>query len=187
MEKAALRRKNKALRKEFSHEERETLSLEISNQVLSLDIWNLEYYHIFLPIERQLEINTQYILNILQGKDKNVVISKSNFSTMEMKHFLLTDSTRIRVNSLGIPEPLDGVEILPEKLDVVFLPLLAYDYKGNRVGYGKGFYDRFLAKCKPNVIKVGLSYFPPEQEILTIKSTDISMNYCISPKKNYSF
>jgi len=187
VEKAVLRKKNKALRKSLSIEEREIHSLEIANQALALDIWSYEYYHIFLPIEKQLEINTQYILNILQGKDKHVVLSKSNFDTMEMKHFLLTDSTKLLVNSQGIPEPLDGIEIPPEKIEVVFLPLLAYDSLGNRVGYGKGFYDRFLAKCNPNVVKIGLSYFGPEQAIFPTKHTDLPMNHCISPKKTYSF
>jgi 5-formyltetrahydrofolate cyclo-ligase len=187
VEKAVLRKKNKALRKALSDEERENYSLEIANQTIGMDIWNFEYFHIFLPIERQREINTQYLLSILQGKDKHIILSRSNFDTMEMSHFLLTDSTKLIVNSQGIPEPVNGIEIAPHKINVVFLPLLAFDVKGNRIGYGKGFYDRFLAKCKPDVVKIGLSYFEPEQSIIPTKHTDIPMNYCISPKKLYSF
>lgn len=187
MEKEALRKKNKELRNTLSAEERENYSLEIANQALKLDIWDFEYYHLFLPIERLLEINTQYLLSVLQGMDKHVVLSKSNFHSMEMKNFLLTDSTKIVVNKWGIPEPEGGIEIDPKKIEVVFTPLLAYDMRGNRLGYGKGFYDRFLANCSKNVLKIGLSYFKPESQIIPTKDTDISMNYCISPKKAYFF
>ncbi len=185
--KQALRKKHKALRKSLSLQQRDSYSLDIANNALKLDIWKYDYYHIFLPIERQLEINTEYLLSILQGLDKHVVLSKSNFETNEMTNYLLTDTTKILVNSYGIPEPDGGIEISNDKIEVVFMPLLAYDTLGNRIGYGKGFYDRFLAKCSTNVVKVGLSYFEPEDQILSIKNTDISMNYCISAKKTYFF
>lgn len=185
MKKAALRKKNKERRRALSSEQRENYSLDIANQALTLDIWQYDYYHIFLPIEKQHEIKTQFLLNILQGKDKHIVLSKSNFKTMEMKHFLLTDNTKIVINSMGIPEPDEGILIDPSNIQVVFVPLLAYDIKGNRVGYGKGFYDRFLAQCPTNVIKIGLSYFGPEIAILPTKSKDMPINYCISPIKTY--
>jgi 5-formyltetrahydrofolate cyclo-ligase len=82
-----------------------------------------------------------------------------------MTHYLLTDSTTIKKNPYHIPEPIDGIEVPDAKIDVVFVPLLAYDKQGNRVGYGKGFYDNFLSKCKPETIKIGLSFYPPEDKI----------------------
>lgn len=186
-DKAALRKKHKALRKEISPEQRDQYSLEIANQALKLDIWEYTYFHIFLPIEKQLEINTHYLLSILQGMDKHVVLSKSDFKTMEMHNYLLTDNSRIVLNDWGIPEPDGGIPISHKDIEVVFLPLLAYDIKGNRVGYGKGFYDRFLAKCSKEVVKVGLSYNEAESHILPTKDTDIPMNYCISPQKIHFF
>lgn len=187
MDKQALRKKHKELRKSLTEEQREQYSIAIANNALKMNIWDYEYYHIFLPIERHLEVNTQYLLSILQGKDKNVVVSKSDFRNNEMTNYLLTDSTRIQVNNFGIPEPEGGISIENEKLEVVFIPLLAYDCKGNRVGYGKGFYDRFLAKCSNDIVKIGVSFFEPEEQFLSIKNTDISMNYCISPKKAHFF
>lgn len=187
MDKEALRKKNKALRKELSPEERDQYSLEIANRAIDMDIWDYSYYHIFLPIELQLEIDTQYLLSILQGKDKHIILSKSDFKSMEMTNYLLTDSTKIVVNAYGIPEPEGGIKIDPKEIEVVFLPLLAFDKNGNRAGYGKGFYDRFLAKCSDNVIKIGLSYFLAEKEIISLNETDLPMNYCVSPHKIYSF
>ena len=87
------------------------------------------------------------------GKDKNVVIPKSNISTGKMTHFLLTDNTLIKPNIWSIPEPEGGVQIQDNQIEVVFLPLLVFDEKGHRVGYGKGFYDTFLENC-PNAIKI---------------------------------
>lgn len=182
-----LRKKYKDLRRSLSQEERENYSLKIANRALEMDIWSYEYYHIFLPIEKLLEINTQYLLSVLQGLDKHVILSKSNFKSLEMQNYLLTDNTKIVKNEWGIPEPEDGIEIDHDKIEVVFVPLLAYDTAGNRLGYGKGFYDRFLAKCSKDVIKVGLSYFDAETSFLSTKDTDIPINYCISPKKTHSF
>ena len=186
MTKSALRAHYKDKRAAMSHEARDLASLEIANNAIALPLWEKQYYHLFLPIQRQMEINTEYLLHILQGKDKSVVVSKSNFEDSSLTHFLLEDHTVIKTNKWGIPEPEDGLEIPAERLDVVFVPLLAYDESGNRLGYGKGFYDRFLAQCKPEVIKVGVSYFSAEKSIPT-SSTDIPLNYCITPNKVYEF
>ena len=70
-----------------------------------------------------------------------------------MTHYLLTDNTKIKKNKYNIPEPIDGIEVPDNKIEVVFVPLLAFDKKGHRVGYGKGFYDHFLSGCQPNTIK----------------------------------
>jgi 5-formyltetrahydrofolate cyclo-ligase len=187
MTKSELRKKYKLFRKNLSADHIEDLSLAISNQLLQLPIWAYNFYHIFLSIEELKEINTDYILNILSGKDKNIVISKSHMDTGLMTHFLLTDNTVLRKSSYHIPEPVDGIEINENKIDVVFIPLLAYDKLGNRVGYGKGFYDRFLAKCKPETLKIGLSFFEAENEISDVNESDIKLDYCVTPNKIYTF
>lgn len=187
MTKKELRKTYKAHRKDLSENQIEDLSLAISNQLLKLPIWDNSFYHIFLAIEEQKEVNTDYVLNILSGKDKNILISKSDFETGNMTHFLLTDSTLIKKNDYNIPEPIDGIEISNDKIEVVFIPLLAFDTKGNRVGYGKGFYDRFLANCKPETVKIGLSFFDPEDEINDILESDVRLDYCVTPNKNYAF
>ena len=187
MTKTELRKTYKALRKDLSSETIEDLSLAISNQLLKIPIWEYSFYHIFLAIEAQKEVNTDYILNILSGKDKNVLISKSDFETGEMTHFLLTDNTVIKKNNYNIPEPVDGIEITNDKIEVVFIPLLAFDKQGNRVGYGKGFYDRFLANCKPETIKIGLSFFEAEDEISDVFDGDIGLDYCVTTNKIYQF
>tara|TARA_R110002050_G_scaffold94765_1_gene197087 strand:- start:76934 stop:77497 length:564 start_codon:yes stop_codon:yes gene_type:complete len=187
MTKSELRKTYKTLRNNLSENDIDEFSLAIANQLLKLPIWEHTFYHIFLAIEEQKEVNTDYILNILSGKDKNILISKSNFKTGNMAHFLLTDNTVIKKNKYHIPEPIDGIEILNDKIDVVFIPLLAFDKKGNRVGYGKGFYDRFLTNCKPETIKIGISFFEAENEIIDVFDSDIGLDYCVTPKLVYRF
>lgn len=186
MEKKGLRLKYKKFRENLSEYCIEEMSLQIANQALKLPIWDKIYYHIFLPISTKKEVNTEYVMHILQGKDKSIVVSKVDFDSGEMKHFLLQENTVLKTSEYGIPEPISGIEISPEILDVVFVPLLAYDQKGNRVGYGKGFYDRFLAKCNPNTVFVGLSFFDPELKIF-FDDTDVPLHFCVTPKKILDF
>ncbi|WP_417443487.1 5-formyltetrahydrofolate cyclo-ligase [Joostella sp.] len=187
MNKNELRIEYKKKRDALSQSDIEDYSIAIANQLLRLKIWENNYYHIFLSIASQKEIDTSFILSILQGKDKEVIISKSNFKEGILTNFLLTDNTVIKVNKYGIPEPEDGIEVPNKKIDVVFIPLLAYDKKGNRIGYGKGFYDRFLASCNNEVIKIGLSFFPPEESIEDISQHDIALDYCVTPNEICSF
>ncbi len=187
MNKTELRTKYKALRKNLSEAEIEEKSLAIANGVLALDIWDKNYFHVFLPIEEQKEVNTEFLLHLLSGKDKEIVISKSDFATRKMTHFLLTDNTKIKKNEYNIPEPLDGIEVPSSKIQVVFVPLLTFDTLGNRVGYGKGFYDQFLSECSSDTIKIGLSFFEAENLISDVFEKDIRLDFCITPKKCYRF
>ena len=185
MNKEDFRKKYKSLRTAISDEDLEGLSIAIANNSLKLPIWEFSNYHIFLPIINKKEINTEFILHILQGKDKSIMIPKVK-NNRAMSHILLQDNTALKLSKYGVPEPISGIEILPSKIDVVFVPLLAYDIKGNRLGYGKGFYDRFLEKCNSETIIIGLSLFEPEQEIPS-ENSDIPLNFCITPTKIYAF
>lgn len=187
MTKKEIRKKHKALRAALSTDEIETMSLAIANQSLSVDIWANQSFHLFLPIAEQKEVNTEYLLQILFGKDKNVVISRTDFDSLSMHHVLLTDSTTIKKNKYNIPEPVDGFPVDDQQIDVVFIPLLACDKQGNRVGYGKGFYDSFLEKCKADVVKIGLSFFQPEDEITDIWPGDIPLDILITPEEIFHF
>ncbi len=186
MLKKDLRLKYSDLRKELSPESVLNSSLSIANKTLELPIWGLEFYHIFLAIPKKIEVDTSFLLTILHGKDKNIVLPKV-LGKNQLNHYLLTDSTKLEISKWGIPEPIDGIKIPEEKINVVFVPLLAFDQKGNRLGYGKGFYDNFLGRCKADVLKIGLSLFEAEEQISDINENDIPLDYCITPNKIYSF
>lgn len=186
MQKNGLRSAYKIRRKSISDELLLDESLSIANNLLSLSIWQFDYYHIFLPISSQKEIDTQHILSILQGRDKHVLVPKMQ-DDGSLHNYVLTDATEFRLNAWLIPEPVEGIVIASRKIDVVFIPLLAFDLKGNRVGYGKGFYDRFLSECRKDVIKIGLSLFEAETTIDDIDPHDVPLDYCVTPSKTYSF
>lgn len=187
MNKNELRKKYKDLRKELTEEEIVSKSIQIANQLLKLSVWEKTYYHLFLSIKNQKEIDTEQVLHILFARSKEVVVSKSDFETNTLSHFLLTENTKLKINKYGIPEPENGLPVPENMLDVVFVPLLSFDKKGNRVGYGKGFYDSFLKKCKPDTLKIGLSFFNSEEIITGIYEGDIPLNYCVTPTKIYKF
>jgi len=177
----------KNLRKELSEEAIEEKSLAIANNLIQLPVWDKTYFHVFLPIVEHKEVDTEFILHLLSGKDKEIVISKSDFETRTMTHFLLTDNTKIKKNEFNIPEPVNGLQVQSSNIDVVFVPLLAFDNFGNRVGYGKGFYDKFLSECRPETIKIGLSFFESVNQIDDVFESDVKLDYCVTPLKTYTF
>lgn len=187
MTKNEIRDKYRNIRKKLSQDQVEELSMKIANRSLKLPVWDHKFYHIFLSIAEQKEVDTEFLLHILQGKDKEVVVPRTNPETRDLTNYLLTDNTVIRKSKWNIPEPQEGIEIKTSKIDVVFIPLLAFDIQGHRVGYGKGFYDRFLAKCRPDVVKIGLSFFEPEEAIQGIINGDVPLDYCITPEQVYDF
>lgn len=186
MLKHELRIKYKNLREEMITSAISDYSIILANHVLQIPIWDFFYFHIFLSIEENKEIDTLPIITLLQGKDKNVVIPKVRGKN-SMENYLLTDNTVFKKNKWHIPEPVDGIKIPENQIDVVFVPLLAFDIKGNRVGYGKGYYDTFLLKCRPETIKIGLSFFEAEDSISNIHENDVKLDYCVTPKKVYKF
>src|SRR5690554_5857835 len=111
MDKKQLRTYYRKLRSILTPQEIEERSMAIANQLLKIDIWNKTYYHLFLSITELREINTEYILQILMGKDKEIVISKMEPETRGLIHYLLTENTKIKKGKFNVPEPIDGIEV----------------------------------------------------------------------------
>ncbi len=186
MDKFFFRTKFQQLRDSLTPTQVEDYSIAIANQLLELPIWDATYFHLFLSILEKKEVDTSHILAILHGKDKEVVVSKSN-NDSTLTNFLLTDNTILKKNKWNIPEPQNGIEVPNKTIDVVFVPLLAYDKLGNRIGYGKGYYDIFLKDCRPDVIKIGLTFFDPISEKISAEKHDIPLDWIVSPKQGYQF
>ena len=148
---------------------------------------SLKAFHCFLPIAKNKEPDTWPIIDFLQRNDKAVIISRSDTTTNVLTHFHFEDRSQLRENKWGIPEPVTGELADVSQLDMVFIPLLAFDLAGNRIGYGKGYYDRFLSACKEDVLKVGLSLLPPLAEPLEAEAHDIPLDYCITHEQIYKF
>lgn len=175
-------------RRELSENNVNELSEQIFEHIRTLDILNKNTFHTFLPIKRNKEVNTWPIIHFLKDElQKQIVLSKTNFSDISLEHIRYDSDTELYKNKFGIPEPIRGITVNEQDIDVVFVPLLAFDNKGNRVGYGKGFYDIFLEKCKPGTIAIGLSLFNDITEIDDVNSQDFPLNYCVTPQGIITF
>lgn len=159
--------------------------MKITLKVNSLKIWNFNYYHIFMTLKKKNEINTEELINILREKEKKIVVPK--IFENDIKNFQITNSTNFKLNQFGINEPIEGNEIKNDLIDVIFLPLIIFDIQGNRVGYGKGYYDRLLKSKSKKILKIGLSIFDPVDKILDLNKYDIKMDYCVTPKEVFKF
>lgn len=145
--------------------------------------------HTFLPIRRNREVDTWLIIESIRANysEVQVAVSVSNPLDRTMTHFLLEDDTEIVPNSWGIPEPVSALLLPESEISMVLVPLLAADRQGHRVGYGKGFYDRFLALLPKTSLKLGLAFDPPVDMIDDVTSHDLVLDALITPKEVISF
>ena len=187
MNKKALRTLYKQKRATIPPERQAQLSQQIVEQTLLLPIWDKRVFHSFLSIISFGEVDTSYLIRLLQERGKTLVVSRTLMETVHMEHFLYDPNQIEANNKWHIPEPQGGIPIKSEEIEVVFVPLLAYDTAGNRIGYGKGFYDNFLAECKADTLKVGLSFFPPEPHIEDVREGDIPLDYVVTPEDVFKF
>ncbi|ULQ54200.1 5-formyltetrahydrofolate cyclo-ligase [Flavihumibacter fluvii] len=143
----------------------------------------------YWPLSDRGEINTFLFTDFLAFRIPALQLAYpvSDFTNNSMRAIAVDDATDYARNKYGIAEPVDGPEIMPESIDLVIVPLLAFDLAGNRLGYGKGFYDRFLAKCSPDAVKLGLCYFEPLPLLPGKDEYDVPLTACITPEKIYEF
>ncbi len=190
MKKAELRDLYLKKRASLSLGEVSKMSGQIADRFFaSVDLAPVTYLHIFIRIKKFNEIDTSMIYFRLWRDVPNVVTlaPKTELSTGTIESLPFDRSTNWDENSWGIREPANGDLVDPRKLDLVIVPLLCVDERGHRVGYGKGMYDRFLSKCRPDCKKVGVSLFSPVVAISDIGKNDVRLDACISPDAAYSF
>jgi 5-formyltetrahydrofolate cyclo-ligase len=195
--KAEIRKIYKEKRKALTEETCANFNKKIHNLVFSrLAIHRYSPIHLFLPILRNNEPDTHLIINTLR-KDfaPDLYISKS-LENGEMLHVKFEPTTILETNSWGIEEPKNlnysnNSEDIFEKYRnediLVFVPLLAFDKKGNRVGYGKGYYDKFLKYATKDTTIVGLSLFEPVDLIEDSNVFDIKMSFCVTPERVWAW
>lgn len=182
MLKSELRKIYKQKRNDLTVDEIQKFQENIYQQIYKLDISEINNIHIFLSLQKFKEIDTLPIINYFRSRKKQIVVSKSDFTNNTLSHFIVEEDTVLETNQYGIPEPVSAKPILETALDLVFVPLLISDKKGYRVGYGKGFYDRFLSNCRKDCKTIGLNFFTPISKISDINEFDIALDDVIYPK-----
>jgi 5-formyltetrahydrofolate cyclo-ligase len=158
-------------------------------QFQTVDFPFLERVMSFYSITEKKEVNSFILTDYLHFRNPALTIAypRMNVADTSMEAIAVAADTAFMDNEFGITEPVGGHIIDPQDLDMVLVPLLAIDKAGHRVGYGKGYYDRFLARCSEECIKVGVSYFEPIEVIRDTHQYDLPLDLCITPQQVYVF
>lgn len=190
MVKSKLRKIYLTRQKSLIDSERIERSLKITKRFFSnFDLKDIWVVHTFISIEKNREVDTSFIVNKLWDSSwKGKICAprlNPKFDIIESVEY--NERSKLITNNWGIFEPSNGEIIDDKKIDLVIVPLLCFDKKGFRVGYGKGYYDKFLINCRESCLKIGLSFFEPINEIEDVKGFDVGLNYCITPKTTYKW
>ncbi|PZX54747.1 5-formyltetrahydrofolate cyclo-ligase [Algoriphagus ratkowskyi] len=188
LDKQQLRIFYKKLRAGLSDEDLEKKSLQILDNLIVFlkERKDLEHFHLFFPISKQREINTFLIKEFLEARKNTIYTSRVEADSLALQTLQLQPNTKFYLDKWGIPVPKDYLLVSNEMIQVVFVPLLAYDQKGNRIGFGKGYYDLFLSSLDSSVCKIGLSLFSAELHIPS-ELHDIPLDFCITPENILTF
>ena len=128
------------------------------------------------------EADTFQLMRVLKQKKFKLSLPVVS-SKFDMNFYLWNFNDPLNVNKYGIPEPQLKKKVIP---DVLLVPMVAYDHKLNRLGYGGGYYDRFLKKYeKKNIIKIGLAISCQEVKRLPTNYFDKKMDFILTEKKLY--
>ena len=189
MIKKDLRKKYLSRRKELTSTQVKLDSLRITDILTQNFSIKEKTVHCFIPIVNNNEIDTWLLIDRVLEVGKVVVpkVPKANSNEKNLTHFYFDKDTTLELSKYGILEPINAPECNPEKIDIVVVPLLVFDKKGNRVGYGGGFYDRFIAQLNPETKLIGVSLFEPIELIEDLHEFDKKLDFCITPTNIYSF
>ena len=190
MTKTELRQNFPARQKSFSATEKNEKSFRIAELFFqNFDLSKINFLHCFLPIEKFNEIDTRPIFEKVWRDFPNMqtLVPRVNFQTNEIENLKFSPETETKKNIWEIFEPTHNERVETGKIDAVLVPLLCFDERGFRVGYGKGFYDKFLKNCRADCLKIGLNYFAPVEEISDINEFDVRLDFCVTPDKIWKF
>ena len=117
--------------------------------------------HVFLPVTERREPDLWPLIDRLRREFPGTRIAVPRMAGEQLESFYFEGLHQLEKNKFGIQEPKQGVTVESEKIDLVLVPLLLADKSGNRLGYGKGYYDRFLKTCRKDCIRAGVSLQEP--------------------------
>ena len=141
--------------------------------------------HVFIPIKKFKEIDSQIFITYFQSRNIRVFVPK--IVDAELISVEIFPDTKFVTNSWGISEPLSKEDSGILNFDYVITPLLYCDQNGNRVGYGKGFYDNFFESVSENTKKIGVNYFDTDDIVDDVWENDIPLDYLVTPTEVLSF
>ncbi|WP_408024958.1 5-formyltetrahydrofolate cyclo-ligase [Tenacibaculum sediminilitoris] len=182
MIKSELRKLYKQKRNTLTPSEKEKLEENIYQQIFELKNDNIHNVHLFLSMRKFNEIDMQPVIDFFREKEKRIIVSRCNFENDSLTHFYFEKDAKLELNKFGVPEPVKAKEAFIKDIDLVFVPMLISDEQNYRVGYGKGFYDRFLSECREDTQTIGLNFFSPIKKIEDTHEFDVPLDIVIYPK-----
>lgn len=187
MLKSEIRKQAILRRNELTSENFNSLNLQLLEQFKTIDFSNTHVIHVFIPIEEKREPDTFLMINWLKETHPRIkiLVPRADFTNLLMTHHEYNGAENLVKNIFNILEP-QATDTYRGPIDMVFIPLLAFDHHGYRVGYGKGFYDRFLPEYKIGQ-KIGISLFSSVNSIIDSDTYDIRLDRCITPEKTVIF
>lgn len=188
MDKSSLRKSYLSARKSLTPLEIQSKNHLISQRLIHFVPWQkLKLIHLYLPMLDNKEIDTLPVIQTIRNNFKKLLIAVPKVKDdNQLEHYLLAEHTRLQTNKWGIPEPVDATPVRVEQIDLVIAPMIIFDKTGHRIGYGKGYYDRFLAQCRKDTPKIALCYFDPVDRIAP-EPTDVAMDAVITPEGVWTF
>lgn len=188
MNKTQLRAEYKQKRSELSPGHQLRLNDLLLLQFQQIDFSGVQSFMTYWPMQHQAEPNTHlfsgYLRHMIPGL--NILYPKVNGKDT-MDAILINEDTVYDTSKWGITEPRSGPVFSPQDIDMILVPLLVFDRKGYRLGFGRGYYDRFLAQCREDAVVIGLSYFEPVDAITDTHEFDIPLNIGLTPQHIYEF
>ena len=177
--KSELRKTYLEKRKHLSEQQVDESSRVIADMLFTeFDFARLSVVHCFISIAKFNEVDTGVIFERIWNEYPNVhtAVPRVDNVSGELEHFYYDRDTVMVKNAWGIEEPSGAERVDPKDVDLVIVPLLCFDERGYRVGYGKGYYDRFLRECRADCVTAGVSFFPPEIEIKDVHDGDFALD-----------
>ena len=183
--KAALRKQYRAKRQALSSKELAAASAKILDSVISQNIVKEGLLMLYFdsPTHRELPMRNWFE----HFENRPLCVPKVVDANGHMEAVLWTKETPLTPNEWGILEPESTAFIDPKTIKTAIVPLLCFDRYGHRVGYGKGYYDSFLARCTKAVKTIGISAFGAVESIEDIRAEDYALTMAITPEKVHLF
>ena len=177
MKKSEIRKKILKIRKQVYHQEL-SISFNYIFKLLKKNRVNGKVMGGYYPYN--YEVNVLKILEKFESKNYLISLPKIK-ENYRMDFFNWSTKDPLEINEYGIPEPISKNIIYP---DILLIPLVAFDKFFNRVGYGGGFYDRYIQRLKKRkkIITIGLAYSFQKVSKIPINHTDIKLDFIITEK-----
>jgi len=174
---------------QLSEEDVQSKTSKIVRQFSRFAVPPCNYLLSYYPLTERNEFNVELCVEVMRTKYPRLKVAwpRIETETLSMEAYVIDNNGLFAKNKYNILEPISGEWISPELIEIIFVPLVVFDKRGYRVGYGKGYYDRYLTRCRADVVKIGFSYFEAVEAIKDITEFDVPLNFCITPSRVYEF